>query len=378
VLSDLFIRNVAAPEKGVKRYPDKDGLWLQVSQGGTKTFFFIHGPREARQYLKIGRYGPYPLLSLAKAREKVRSIIAKRTLGIEDETSKVTVQDAIDRFTAKHCDVHNKPRTAQETKRLLKYLAPISRRRIATVTTHDVLDIVDKSSEKIGERRHVFATSRTFLRWAARQRLIKVSPLHDLKPPGLVKSRDRLLTDKEMKAIYKAAIELGHPYGFICLIAIHTGMRRGEVGGLKWAYITPETITLPPALTKNNREHVLPNLIADELAAIPKAKLPDGSDCEYLFPSSVFTPYSTWSDGKEALDELCKIENFVFHDFRRYLSSTMAKLGVAIDVTEAILNHVTGSRSPIQRVYDRYDRLPEMRKALEVYEKHLSSIIGSQ
>ena len=68
-----------------------------------------------------------------------------------------------------------------------------------------------------------------------------------------------------MARIYNAAVELGHPYGFICLIAIHTGMRRGEVGGLKWSYITPETITLPPSLTKNKREHVLPNLINDNL-----------------------------------------------------------------------------------------------------------------
>jgi hypothetical protein len=54
----------------------------------------------------------------------------------------------------------------------------------------------------------------------------------------------------------------------------------------------------------------------------------------------------------------------------------MTKLRVPIDVTEAILNHVSGSRSPIQRVYDRYDRLAGMREALELYGKHLASIAG--
>jgi hypothetical protein len=53
----------------------------------------------------------------------------------------------------------------------------------------------------------------------------------------------------------------------------------------------------------------------------------------------------------------------------------MAKLRVPIDVTEAILNHVSGSRSPIQRVYDRYDRISEMRDALERYENHLAKIV---
>ena len=153
-------------------------------------------------------------------------------------------------------------------------------------------------------------------------------------------------------------------------------MRRGEVGALKRSYVTPDTITLPPALTKNNREHVLPNLIGDDLALIPRKTFAD-TDSDYYFPSSVDTPYSTWSDGKEALDMLCKVQDFVFHDFRRYLSTTMAKLRVPIDVTEAILNHVTGSRSPIQRVYDRHDRLPEMREALQVYEKHLAALISS-
>jgi integrase len=76
---------------------------------------------------------------------------------------------------------------------------------------------------------------RTFFRWASRRRFMKVSPLQDLQPPGLATARDRVLTDQEMARIYKAAVQLGYPYGFICLIAVHTGMRRGEVGALKWS-----------------------------------------------------------------------------------------------------------------------------------------------
>jgi integrase len=364
VLTDLSIKTFPLPDKGVKRYWDKDGLCMQVSQGGTKTFYFVHGER--RQFLKLGRY---PVMSLAQARERVRTILAKKTLGIADETVEHTVQDSIVRYLSTHCDLKNKPRTAQETRRLLAYLAPIGKHRIATVGTRELLQLIEDASQSISERRHVFAAARAFFRWAARERLIKSSPLQDLQPPGQVTCRDRILTDDEMARIYRAAMELGHPYGYICVIAIHTGMRRGEVGGLRWSYITPETIALPSSLTKNKREHVLPNLINDNLQLIPKVS-------EYLFPSSVGTPYSTWSDGKEALDALCGVENFVVHDFRRYLSTTMAKLRVPIDVTEAILNHVSGSRSPIQRVYDRYDRMPEMREALQLYEKHLAVIVA--
>jgi hypothetical protein len=80
LLTDLGIKALPIPEKGVKRYWDKDGLCLQVSQGGTKTFYFVDGPK--RTFIKLGRY-PRDL-SLAKAREKVEAIRAKRVLGIED------------------------------------------------------------------------------------------------------------------------------------------------------------------------------------------------------------------------------------------------------------------------------------------------------
>lgn len=362
MLTDLTIRTLSSPDKGVKRHWDKDGLCVQVSQGGTKTFYLVHGTR--RQFLKLGHY---PTMSLSQARERVRTIIAKKTLGIADETTEHSVQDAIDRYLSTHCDIKNKPRTASETRRLLAYFAPIAKRRIGAVSTRELLNLMETSSESMSERRHIFTAARSLFRWAVREGMLKTSPLQDLQAPGQVRSRTRVLTDEEMARIYKAAIKLAHPYGYICLFAIHTGMRRGEVGALKWSYITADTITLPPELTKNKREHVIPNFINENLAFIPRKS-------EFLFPSSVGTPYSTWSDGKEALDTLCQVENFVFHDFRRYLSTTMAKLRVPIDVTESILNHVSGSRSPIQRVYDRHDRLPEMREALTLYERHLAAI----
>ncbi len=99
---------------------------------------------------------------------------------------------------------------------------------------------------------------------------------------------------------------------------------------------------------------------------------------EYLFPTATGGPFGAWGKNKLRLDELCGVENFVLHDFRRYLSSTMRRLQVPIDVTEAVLNHVSGSRSRIQRIYDRHDRLPEMRQALRLYEQHLAALMSSR
>src|SRR5436305_13978765 len=114
MLTDMGIRALVAPPKGVRRYWDKDGLCLQVSQGGTKTFYFVHGT--GREFLKIGRY---PAISLSQARDRVRSINAKQTLGIEDEISKHTVQEAIDSFCTAHCDLKYKHSTVKDTQRYL-------------------------------------------------------------------------------------------------------------------------------------------------------------------------------------------------------------------------------------------------------------------
>src|SRR5438067_11513654 len=105
MLRDMGIRSLPAPAKGVKRYWDKDGRCLQASQGGAKTFYFVHGSH--RRFLKLGRY---PMISLSQARERVRSIVAKQTLGLEDDTSTHTAHDPIDLFTNTQCDVTNKPR----------------------------------------------------------------------------------------------------------------------------------------------------------------------------------------------------------------------------------------------------------------------------
>ena len=95
--------------------------------------------------------------------------------------------------------------------------------------------------------------------------------------------RDRVLSDDELTAVYRAAEELAYsaifrPFGFIILFCIHTGMRRSEVAALKWSYLTSDLITIPPQFTKNGKQHALPNLVYHFLALVPRKS-------EYLFAS---------------------------------------------------------------------------------------------
>jgi len=345
------------------------GFGLRVNPQGTKTWQAMVG--DERKRVTLGRY---PDMTLKEARALAMNVIANR--GAEappkPKSAPFLASEAVPKFIELH-HAGSRPSWRKEQLRLLTkhFLSRYADVPIDKLTAAHVLSVTDSLSHLPSEQIHVHRALKTFFNWAFHRQLIPSSPIGSLPLPGKPAERERLLSDQELARIYNAAVELAYPFGYIVLICIHTGLRRGEVGSLRWSYITPEFITIPKDIAKNGREHVIPNLINDNLALVPKTS-------EYVFPTANGRPFAAWGRHKERLDALCGVEDFVLHDFRRYLSSTMRRLNVPIDVTETILNHVSGSRSQIQRIYDRHDRLPEMRDALSLYEKHLAAIISAK
>ena len=343
------------------------GFGLRINPRGTKTWQVMIG--DERQRITIGHY---PDMKLKDARKLALIAIGKAEAPPKKSTEITPYLAAA--AVAKYIEINHassRPKYAKEEERILKrhLLSRYADLPLDKFTAAHIIAVIDHVAHLPATQFHVHRAIKTFFKWAVQRHLIAASPAATLPTPGKIKERDRLLSDDELVRIYNAAADLACPFGYIVLICIHTGLRRGEVGSLKWSYITPELITIPKEITKNGREHNIPNLIGDNLRLVPQTS-------EYLFPTSTRKPFCAWGKNKARLDKLCGVEDFVLHDFRRYLSSTMRRLGVPIDVTETILNHVTGSRSHIQRIYDRHDRLPEMRQALQLYEKHLAALMS--
>ena len=63
------------------------------------------------------------------------------------------------------------------------------------------------------------------------------------------------------------------------------------------------------------------------------------------------------------------------HDFRRTFATGMQRLGVRFEVTEAVLNHVSGSRSGVAGVYQRHDWKPEKKAALVAWANHIGGVL---
>jgi hypothetical protein len=66
------------------------------------------------------------------------------------------------------------------------------------------------------------------------------------------------------------------------------------------------------------------------------------------------------------------------HDLRRTVATGLQCLGVRLEVTEAVLNHISGSRAGIAGVYQRHDWAAEKRAALDGWATHVLAIVGGR
>ena len=184
------------------------------------------------------------------------------------------------------------------------------------------------------------------------------------------KSRPYLARSKPHLALWRALDD--GPFGNVFRLLILTGQRRNEIGKLQWGEIdlARKMIVLPPARTKNSREHCVP-LSAQALAIIEG--LPRRNTTEFLFGKRGFPD---WDGAKARLDERAGIAPWRIHDLRRTCATQMAELGVQPHIIEAVLNHVSGHKGGVAGIYNRARYSDEIRTALQKWADALDKITG--
>ena len=147
---------------------------------------------------------------------------------------------------------------------------------------------------------------------------------------------------------------------------------------MRWEHVDldEKTWTLPAEFTKNKREHVVP-LTALAVSLLEQA--PRLSDT-LVFPARGRNDraFSGWSKSKRRLDDASGVTGWTLHDIRRTVATGMARLGVAQHVVERVLNHASGTFAGVAGVYNRFGYLPEMRDALERWEKHVLALVSDK
>ena len=359
--TDAFIRSVE-PNGQTTNFKDAEikEFCFRVTKSGVKTFFVLLG--SGRRHT-IGRY---PQVSLRAAREEAKRLLAERVLGVARPMPAVLLSEAKQRFLA-DCRSRLRPNTLDSYERMLRLHLPFDHQTLDAIKPQQIIAHISKLAPTNQE--HATRVGKTFFRWCLRQHLIERNPMELLQAPK-GRSRERVLEDLELAAVYHTACAGSDSYSRLVAFLIRSGARRGEAGGLQtdWINEREAVIVFPGHATKNKRVHTVPYLASWELLEA------NASRPSLVFPGQGGKPIGGWTQLKRAFDARHGAKDYTLHDLRRTFSSGLARLSVPIHVTEKLLNHVSGTHSGVQAIYNRYSYLDEMRDALLRWDEHLRSL----
>lgn len=156
-----------------------------------------------------------------------------------------------------------------------KHVIPVlGHRPLSEITRAEGNDLMRALAKRLttGANR-VRSYLRTFGKWAEEDDRIDESPFVNLKRLTKEKPRERVLSDLEIRAIWRACEEMG-AFGRAFQMMLITGQRRSEVGEMEWRELdeAKRLWTIPAARTKPGRTHEVPlsPLAVSILATVPR------------------------------------------------------------------------------------------------------------
>jgi integrase len=393
-LTDLFVDRVKPPAKGRDAYFDASfpGLALRVTPSGAKSWCLFYRLNGRQRLFTIG---PYPPIKPAQARREAQSAFDRVREGFDPADEKRARRDLrtpeLDTFGAvthdyleRHLRANRRPSTYHEAKRDLEHdaLPKWRNRPIASITRGAVIDLVD---EIIGRGAGVMANRtlarlRNLFNWAVEKERLAASPIGRMKLPTQERSRDRVLSDDELRRFWQACEEIGPPFGPLCKLLLLTAQRRDEVAGMTWAEVdlNKNIWVIPRHRVKNDREHEV-QLSAAAVKALKSIARTTGDG--FVFTTTGETAVSGFSKAKRRLDAVMlalkgdAIPEWTLHDLRRTATSGMARLNFPPHVVDKVLNHVGGAISGVAAVYNRHAYLDERRAALEAWGRYVEGLM---
>lgn len=262
------------------------------------------------------------------------------------------------------------------------------------ITKERVAEVI----EAIGDRSHDAANKsfkwlRQMLNWSVEKGVLRSSPLDKVGMPYKEGKRTRTLSIMEIVVVWVALDGLPDPFRSFYRLLILLGQRLREVANMPWSEIDAEAgdWLIPTARTKNRREHLVP--MPEQAIALVEALQPDRARRRGpVITTDGKVGISGFSKLKERVDDLVAelllgseearylvgdaLAAWVVHDLRRSMATGCQGLGVQLTVTEAILNHSSGSRSGIVGVYQLYEYYDEKADALQRWADLIEAALG--
>lgn len=243
---------------------------------------------------------------------------------------------------------------------------------LSEVTTDLVtrsMDKLKKSKTRLGNPpapatvlRYLMALSHAFNVARKQWNWCESSPVENVQRPKVKNERTRYLTDTEREALLHACKNSPNADLYlVVLLAISTGMRKGEIMGMRWQDIhtAPDQSFTRVHLTKTKNDKARSVLLTSpalELLEERRTKLLDSLQAKtasgLIFPSSVHEDQPVdlrkpWGSALQAAG----IEEFRFHDLRHTTASYLAMNGASLLSISKVLGHQT------TKMTERYSHL---------------------
>ncbi|MBA4163315.1 MAG: integrase [Erythrobacter sp.] len=397
-LTDAKIRSLTPPDTGQLEWADHiiPGLRVRVGRSGSKTFILRKRVGERWRNITIGPFKEY--FGLADARKKARSILLDIENGrgaprpAKEDGTTLTGRLMFTFLWNQYLEraVRGHKRSASEIERIgNKFLLPRFGDRMAdSITRAEITTLVEDVTYRnpqqptLREGRSVHQRLSAFYSWAMpKLERLQANPCQYAWRPPLGKPRDRFLTEDEIRLFWNACDKMDWPFGPGFKLLLVTGQRRSEVFGAARSEFKDGIWTIPGDRAKNGLAHIVP-LSQLALKVIDALPVVSGSDRLFAVPDNLDAVSSGFSKGSPRLLRIMTefnddkpVEHFVLHDLRRTAATGMQRLGVAMPVTEAVLNHISGSRGGIAGVYQRHDYFEEKKEALAKWADEIERVV---
>lgn len=383
------------PAAARKEYPDPayKGLYLIVQPSGRKSW--------AARYHLAGRHrkltiGKWPAIGLADARKAAAEAAASVEAGIDPADAKLarkavqhrdTIEVLVAQYAAQHLSTLKRGHDAQRALEIY-FVIQWAKRKVQTITRRDVRDVLDgiAATGKTTTANRCRAYFNAFCVWLIERDVIEHNPVTGTKP-FKESSRDRVLSDDELRWLWIATgqPDLAEPWGNLTRALMLTGQRLREVAHMTMDEVDGNLWALDASRTKNGLAHEVPLSDAACEAILRADRVPSPNNL--VFTTTGTTPVSGFSKGHARViaemqavgdaerGQRVPIPRWTFHDLRRTTATGLARLGIPVRVTEAVINHTSGSTAGVVGIYQRYDYGTEKRAPLEAWSRYIDQLV---
>jgi integrase len=352
-------------------YRRKDGRWV-----GQYLVYTSNGPKYRYIYGKTRQ----------DVARKLTKAMADRDGGLIFDAGTLTVEEYLDRWLADSVRGTVRISTFERHEQIIRaHLVPtLARVKLKTLTPAHVRALHREKLDAglaAATVRKIHSTLHKALSQAVSDGLIPRNAA-DVKAPRPAPKEMRPLSEGEVRAFLEAASEARDRFEALYMLAITTGLRRGELLGLRWddADLERGTLRVGRALVREGGRHVigetktkrgrrLVNLTPRTVAALKarrKRQLEERlrlselyEDRGLIFASNVGTlinPENLVKRSFKPLLERAGLPEIRFHDLRHTCATLLLGRGVHPKIVQELLGHAT-----IAMTLDTYSHyLPSM------------------